>query len=495
MKDKIKSLRLRLFITLACTLIIIISLIILINNSVLESFYLYSKEKNLMLAYKIINNYYNGNKDENSELEIEKISINNDFDIVIKQDDEIIVYTTTKDFSMNIMYKDMVTKQEEKNNILYNKDNVVISKSADLKNGLTYILLSGKLNNGYTVYIRVAVTSIQESVKISNNFLCLIGGIVIIISAVIISFIAKKFTDPITKLSDIAVRMSKLDFSMKYEETDSDDEINRLGKSINLMSDKLETTINRLRQSNSELERDIEKKSKIDTMRKQFISDVSHELKTPIALIQGYAEGLVENVTTDDESRKYYAEVILDETSKMDKLVKSLLELMKLEYGEKEFNNKNFNIVELIKEIIKKYKFILEEQNINITFEKEQNIEIYADEFSVEQVINNYFTNAIKNTKEIDGKKEIKIDVKAMEDKQKARISVFNTGENIKEEDLQRIWNRFYKADESRNREDGGTGIGLAIVKAIMNNYNQEYGVINKENGVEFYFEIDLANM
>ena len=258
-------------------------------------------------------------------MEIEKISINNDFDIVIKQDDEIIVYTTTKDFSMNIMYKDMVTKQEEKNNILYNKDNVVISKSADLKNGLTYILLSGKLNNGYTVYIRVAVTSIQESVKISNNFLCLIGGIVIIISAVIISFIAKKFTDPITKLSDIAVRMSKLDFSMKYEETDSDDEINRLGKSINLMSDKLETTINRLRQSNSELERDIEKKSKIDTMRKQFISDVSHELKTPIALIQGYAEGLVENVTTDDESRKYYAEVILDETSKMDKLVKSLL--------------------------------------------------------------------------------------------------------------------------------------------------------------------------
>ena len=495
MKDKIKSLRLRLFITLACTLIIIISLIILINNSVLESFYLYSKEKNLMLAYKIINNYYNGNKDENSELEIEKISINNDFDIVIKQDDEIIVYTTTKDFSMNIMYKDMVTKQEEKNNILYNKDNVVISKSADLKNGLTYILLSGKLDNGYTVYIRVAVTSIQESVKISNNFLCLIGGIVIIISAVIISFIAKKFTDPITKLSDIAVRMSKLDFSMKYEETDSDDEINRLGKSINLMSDKLETTINRLRQSNSELERDIEKKSKIDTMRKQFISDVSHELKTPIALIQGYAEGLVENVTTDDESRKYYAEVILDETSKMDKLVKSLLELMKLEYGEKEFNNKNFNIVELIKEIIKKYKFILEEQNINITFEKEQNIEIYADEFSIEQVINNYFTNAIKNTKEIDGKKEIKIDVKAMEDKQKARISVFNTGENIKEEDLQRIWNRFYKADESRNREDGGTGIGLAIVKAIMNNYNQEYGVINKENGVEFYFEIDLANM
>src|SRR5699024_10155157 len=139
-----------------------------------------------------------------------------------------------------------------------------------------------------------------------------------------------------------------------------------LGKNINTMSDKLETTIKQLRENNSELEKDIEEKSKIDDMRKQFISDVSHELKTPIALIQGYAEGLIENVNNDEESRKLYAEVILDESNKMDTLVKQLLELMKLEYGKREFNNEKFEIVELINEVIRKCKVMIDEKNIQI---------------------------------------------------------------------------------------------------------------------------------
>ena len=144
----------------------------------------------------------------------------------------------------------------------------------------------------------------------------------ICISGIIASFISKKFTEPILELNNIANKMAKLDFSQKYRIKDTEDEINDLGKSINTMSDKLERTIKQLRGTNIELEKDIEEKSKIDEMRKQFISDVSHELKTPIALIQGYAEGLVENVNTDDESRKFYAEVILDESNKMDILVK-----------------------------------------------------------------------------------------------------------------------------------------------------------------------------
>lgn len=167
------------------------------------------------------------------------------------------------------------------------------------------------------------------------------AGFAILIAAVIVSYVSRKFTDPILELNDIAKKMSNLDFSHKYRIKDVDDEINNLGRSINVMSDKLERTINQLRNSNIELEKDIEEKSKIDEMRKSFISDVSHELKTPIALIQGYSEGLLENVNTDEESRKFYAEVILDETNKMDKLVKQLLELMKLEYGKRQFNDKN----------------------------------------------------------------------------------------------------------------------------------------------------------
>ena len=258
------------------------------------------------------------------------------------------------------------------------------------------------------------------------------------------------------------------------------------------MSEKLEKTIKQLRATNIELEKDIEEKSKLDEMRKSFISDVSHELKTPIALIQGYSEGLLENVNTDEESRKFYAEVILDETNKMDKLVKELLELMKLEYGKREFNNTEFNIVELEKEVIRKSQMMIDEKNIEIKLETPDEINVIADDFYIEQVITNYFTNAIKHVEERNGKKIIKIENDVDIEKNKVRIKVYNTGEHIPEEHLNRIWNRFYKVDASRSRKDGGTGIGLAFVKAIMSNYGNSYGVINKDDGVEFYFELEI---
>lgn len=225
------------------------------------------------------------------------------------------------------------------------------------------------------------------------------------------------------------------------------------------MSETLEKTINQLRNSNIELEKDIEEKSRTDEMRKQFISDVSHELKTPIALIQGYAEGLVENVTEDEESRKFYAEVILDESNKMDIVVKKLLELMKLEYGKNALTLTKFNISELIQEVIRKSKKLLDEEKITIKFKGEP-IYVIADEFYTEQVFNNYFTNAIKNATEVNSKKIIEINYEKRE--KKIRIKVFNTGQNIQNEDINRIWNRFYKVDTSRNRERGGTGIRIS---------------------------------
>ena len=372
-------------------------------------------------------------------------------------------------------------------------DNFKIKQQRDTKNGLSYMMLSGKLENGYFLYIRIPLNSIKDSVSISNNFLLMMAGFTILIASIMVTIVSRKFTEPILELNNIAKKMSNLDFSQKYQVTNAKDEINDLGRSINTMSDKLERTIKQLRSSNSQLERDIEEKSKIDEMRKTFISDVSHELKTPIALIQGYSEGLLENVNSDEESRKFYAEVILDETNKMDKLVKQLLELMKLEYGKREFNNKEFDIVELEKEVIRKTNVMIEEKHAEIKFDETKDISVFADDFYIEQVITNYITNAIKNAKEINNCKLIKISNKIKKEEGKVRVTVFNSGKHIKDEDLERIWNRFYKADESRNRSDGGTGIGLAFVKAIMNNYQNKYGINNVDDGVEFYFELDLT--
>ena len=492
-KYNFKSVRFKLFVTLCFVIAIIVLCLVTINSIVLESFYLYSKTQTVRGVYDKINNYYNLNgANSNIEEELQRIAFNNNFDIFIETDQNVMVFSTNKDFYSIL---DIITNSRDysnvrnNDNVIYTDDVMRIEKINDQNNNISYILLSGRLDNGYSLYISIPAVPIEESVDISNQALIIIGLIILIISAFIASYISKKFTRPIVELNDITNKMARLDFSKKYNLADTDDEINELGKNINTMSDKLESTINQLRDNNLELEKDIEEKSKIDEMRKQFISDVSHELKTPIALIQGYAEGLVENVNSDDESRKFYADVILDESNKMDTLVKQLLELMKLEYGKRELNNENFNIVELINEVIRKCKVMIEEKNIKIEFDSSKQVTVNADDFYIEQVVTNYFTNAIKHAENVNGEK--KISIKIEEKENKVRVSVFNTGNNIPEEHLNKIWGRFYKEDSSRNRNDGGTGIGLALVKAIMNNYRNDYGVINRENGVEFYFELD----
>ena len=493
-QNPFKSVRVKLFITLSLIIIGIITFLILVNNFVFGTFYLYSKKQALKSVYETVNDYYNGEENGDLESELEPISIKNNFDILIRNDQNVNVYTSNKDFFSAFGQMNEMTSRFDTGagDIIEEKDNYVISKIKDSKNGLTYVLLAATLDNGYLLYIRIPINSIQESVKISNNFLYLMAGVAILIAAVIVSYVSRKFTDPILELNAIAKKMANLDFSHKYRTTDADDEINNLGKSINLMSEKLEKTIKQLRNTNIELEKDIEEKSKLDEMRKSFISDVSHELKTPIALIQGYSEGLLENVNSDEESRKFYAEVILDETNKMDKLVKQLLELMKLEYGKREFNDTKFNIVELEKEVVRKSKVMLEEKQAKVELNTPDEINVLADDFYIEQVVTNYMTNAIKHVEEVNGEKIIRIENDVDVDKNKVRVKVFNTGKQIPEEHLNRIWKRFYKIDASRNRKDGGTGIGLAFVKAVMNNYGNSYGVVNKENGVEFYFDLDL---
>lgn len=495
-KESAKSVRAKLFCTICIIITLIIVLLVIINSVVLEKFYLYNKTKTVIDIYNQINNYYKEDSSyEKIQERLQNFSINNNLDILIKTDQNIMILTTYKyniDSSEEIDFLANMNQKNINQKILYEEYEITIKLIQEDNTKISYIVAEAKLENGYELFMRMPTANLQESARISNNVLWTIGIAVILISGFIASFVSGKFTKPILELNSIAKKMSNLDFSQKYRINDTEDEINNLGKSINIMSDKLESTIKQLTANNTELEKDIERKSKIDEMRKQFISDVSHELKTPIALIQGYAEGLVENVNSDDESREFYANVILDEANKMDRLVKQLLELMKLEYGKREFNNESFDIVALINEVIKKCNVMLEENKIKISFNNSNVIMVYADIFYVEQIITNYLTNAIKHSKEINDERRIEINILIDAEVNKVRISVFNTGDNIDENEMQRIWGRFYKIDSSRNREHGGSGIGLAFVKAIMSNYKNEYGCVNKENGVEFFFDLDM---
>ena len=199
---------------------------------------------------------------------------------------------------------------------------------------------------------------------------------------------------------------------------------------------------------------------------------------------------MVENVAEDKENRDYYCEVILDEAGKMDKLVQQLLTLSKIEYGSQQPELQEFNIVRLVNSVIKKTKVMAQGKNINVILKNNPETRVIGDEFMIDQVVTNYMTNAIKH---VDENNKIEVVIENIGNN-KTRISVFNTGTHIPEEKLGKLWDRFYKLDASRNREDGGTGIGLALVKAIMTKHNNKYGVENVDNGIKFYFELDNIN-
>ena len=286
----------------------------------------------------------------------------------------------------------------------------------------------------------------------------------------------------LTKLSE---KMSDLDFDARYQSR-AGNEIDVLGDNFNKMSRKLESTISELKSANNKLQKDIEDKIKIDEMRKEFLDNVSHELKTPIALIQGYAEGLNENISDDPESREFYCEVIMDEASKMNKLVKNLLTLNQLESGKDAPVMERFDIVSLIRGVLGSMHIMIEQKEATVIFEETEPVYVWADEFKIEEVVTNYTSNALNH---LDG--ERKVEIKVLQEEDCVKVTVFNTGTPIPEEDIPNLWNKFYKVDKARTREYGGSGIGLSIVKAIIESMNQKYGVCNYDNGVEFWFTLD----
>ena len=215
-------------------------------------------------------------------------------------------------------------------------------------------------------------------------------------------------------------------------------------------------------------------------------SHVSHELKTPIALIQGYAEGLKENITDDEESKDFYCEVIADEAKKMNAMVKKLLTLNQIEFGNNQLSMQRFDVCQMIQNKINSSQILFKKKNNKVLFEEQGPVYAWADELMIEEVFSNYLSNALNHVYE---NGTIRIWFERMDSN--LRIHVYNDGKCIPEEELNKLWIKFYKVDKARTREYGGNGIGLSIVAATMKAHGKDFGVANKENGVDFYFDLD----
>lgn len=462
-------------------------LFLVINGGFLERYYISTKQADFVRFYDLLEKDVKDGtlEDETPEGDLGKKAEKSNIAILVVNQDYDPIYLNARD--MQVMVNQLFGYLYNKNNhdVLKEEDNYVISKSTDIRSNTEYIEMWGSLSDGSIFMMRSPLESIRNAIDIFNRFLWFVGGTLCVLSLAFAWYFSKRLSEPILELAELSKKMADLDFEAKYSGGGSA-ELEVLGQSYNAMSEKLEQTISNLKKANNELTKDIEQKEKLDSMRTEFLANVSHELKTPIALIQGYAEGLKEGVNDDQESRDFYCDVIMDEAGKMNKLVRNLLDLNQLEFGKDNLQFERFDIRELIGGVLQSSEIMIEQKEAKVIFHQEEPVYVWGDEFKVEQVVRNYFTNALNHVK---GDKVIEIKIKKQDDK--VRISVFNTGKPIPEEDLDQIWDKFYKVDKARTREYGGNGIGLSIVKAIMNSLQQEYGVQNYENGVEFWFELD----
>lgn len=376
--------------------------------------------------------------------------------------------------------------------VLVQKDNYILQTYKNEKGNIGYLEMWGFLNNGNSFLVRSSYEAIQNNISQTIGFFWIIFLIMLIISAVVIFFIINYYFEPIRRLARFAQNLNEGDFNTKYEYNHFRmDEIGILGQNISAIGMKMEQVIAELKTSNLNLENELKAKTALEEQRKKYMSDVSHELKTPIALIAGYAEGLKEGISDNPEDREYYCDVIIDEAEKMNVLVKRLSTLNQLETGSSAVSLERFDLIKVIDGFLNTMSMIIAEKNIDIYFDNSYHEYVWSDEFLFEEALVNYFNNAINH---LDENRTIKIYVLKKEDGN-VRITVFNTGENIPEEELDKLWGKFYKVDKARTREYGGSGLGLSIVKAIADSLHKECGVYNMTGGVAFWIEVEAAEI
>lgn len=460
-------------------MLIMISLVlsgIVLNSIGLKSYYIYKNKSIFISLSEKIDKEYTDNKESSFEFITNIENLEN-------------INTTITDKNFNIEYNSVLTKRvsdqqqqrlpkeieqiilDNKKKLLKNFIYYIDEKNDDEKSKLVFV---SQMSNGKLIILKKPIKSISQSVSIANQFYMISGAIVICIGSICVLIFSKKMTKPIVEMSDIAENISNLNFEKRIE-VQSKDEIGKLGESINKISEKLSANI-------EELKNDVER-------RKQLVRNMSHELKTPIGIIKGYAEGLKYGVADNEEKMEKYCNVLVEECDRMDKLILELLNHSMIEAGMVKLNITSFNLYELINDIIERFKAAMNEKGVTFDLKCENNFVISADRDMLEKVINNFITNAIDY---VEGRNLIELNVE--EKNNEIRISVFNTGTNIPIEAIDKIWDVYYKVDKARSRKYGGHGLGLSIVKSIIKLHGGSTKVENVKDGVEFSFEIPQKN-
>ena len=487
MRHSIKKQFALIFIILMAS---VIFLCWLVNTLFLEKYYLSRKTNVLYDAYVSIKKAAENNSYESEEFyqELEGVCSRYDISAFVMDAESEMKYVSTNggDKVEMILYGYLVGLNFDKVTVVREEADYRIQRLS--RGGSGYMEMYGRLSSGISFIMSTPLESIHESADLANRFFFYVGIIGTLLGGAIILVVTGRITKPILSLNDLSEKMVHLDFDAKYEGKEKN-EIGLLGANMNKLSKSLETNISELKSANNALRLDLERMDKQDEMRREFLANVSHELKTPIALIRGYAEGLQEGMVEDPESRDFYCDVIVDEAVKMNQMVQKLMSLNQLEFGHDPVEMERFDLTGLIKNLVEQGQMLAQKQGIRLQMPEYPATHVWADAFMTEEVFQNYLSNAFHHC---DGEKRIEIRMERLDEV--VRVSVFNTGNPIPEESIPFLWDKFYKVDKARTREYGGSGVGLSIVKAIMDLMHQKYGVENREDGVVFWFELECAD-
>ena len=472
---RMRSVKVKFFAAIAAVAVVFILVITSLNLFFYESYYMAQRQNSLTEIYEEVRTSYHAG-DSKAFL-----------DVLFRIENSDSVRLSIIDETGQMIY-DSDTAQESQNifghNVFANwrMEQLVKSALAAADPGENFLCLVGKLGDDYLVE-RVPFTYMKQNSMFNMTFLVITGMVTLLICLALSAFLASHFTKPLIEMGEVAKAMTRLDFSKKYEGGRTD-EIGQLGESLNLLSDHLEESIRELRTSNQKLAEEIKKKEQVDEMRREFIINVSHELKTPIALIQGYAEGLTAGVAESPEDRDFYCTTIAEEADRMNTMVSQLLSLSRLELGRESVQSEPVDLGECMRRAVDKTAVLRTGRDLTVTCTGSVTIE--SDAHQIDQIIMNYMTNAIRYTPD-GGRIALSVQRTAQGG---AKVIVFNEGEGVAEEELPRLWDKFYRTDKARSRASGGTGVGLSIVRASAALLGGTTGAENVPGGIQFWVEL-----
>lgn len=469
------GLRARVFTEVGAIIAACIIALALVNSQMLGSVYLWNAQRELKSAASKIESTDKGKLNET----IKDLESKNNFSIDLYDNEDNYIYESTGSFISGAKIM-IVSRTENEDGSYFN----IVTEEGDTTQ---YIIYGADFDNGYHLEITSQKDPIQENADIAAKVTTIVSVVALLLALVFISLYARRFTKPLIKMSKVTEKMSNLDFSEKLD-INRRDEIGALANSINTLSSSLDTALTELKTTNEHLSQDIEKGKALDNMRKEFISSASHELKTPIAIIRGYAEGLKMVSSPEDETAQEYCDIIMKEADRMNDLVLGLLEVSVYSSGAGTPQKGEFLVNEFVSYFMKKTKPIFEDKGITASFEESNDIAVTGDKRQLETVLSNLVSNACSHA---GGEKTVRITTEEKETT--VRVSVYNSGSHINDEDKDKLFNSFYRADKAHSRAQGRFGLGLSIVRSIMDLHGTECGFYNTDDGVVFWFEIEKA--